>query len=279
VRGTRNLINFAHDSVNVSRLKFIFTSSVASAVSWDSSQGSYPEETILDARYAVGNGYGESKYVSERLLVKAGIDACSLRVGQVSGGHPNGAWATTDWVPILVKSSLAMGMLPLASGVVSWTPMDAVSKCIVELIFHNKRLPPVLNVVHPRPTDWNTVIKLIGDALVLQKKLNSPLTLISFQEWFYVLKARAKAANQENKIELRIPGVKLLDFFREMSEGDLKVATEGQLDTEAGGLTNFSTSKIQSISKAMRDLESLVPEDIERWVKYWDAAGLFINYI
>lgn len=89
--------------------------------------------------------------------------------------------------------------------------MDAVSKCIVELIFHNKRLPPVLNVVHPRPTDWNTVIKLIGDALVLQKKLNSPLTLISFQEWFYTLKARAKAANQENKIELRI--VRLIFFF------------------------------------------------------------------
>ena len=69
MRGTRNLINFAHDSVNVSRLKFIFTSSVASAVSWDSSQGPYPEETILDARYAVGNGYGESKYVSERVFL------------------------------------------------------------------------------------------------------------------------------------------------------------------------------------------------------------------
>jgi nucleoside-diphosphate-sugar epimerase len=63
------LISFAHDSVNVSRLKFIFTSSVASAVSWDSSQGPYPEETILDARYAVGNGYGESKYVSERVFL------------------------------------------------------------------------------------------------------------------------------------------------------------------------------------------------------------------
>ena len=60
-----------------------------------------------------------------------------------------------------------------------------------------------------------------------------------------------------------------------MSEGDLKVTSEGQLDTEAGGLTNFSTYKIQSISKAMRDLEPLVPEDIERWVKYWDATGLF----
>ena len=69
MRGTRNLINFAHDSVNVSRLKFIFTSSVASANSWGSSQGPYPEDTILDARFAVGNGYGESKYVSERVFL------------------------------------------------------------------------------------------------------------------------------------------------------------------------------------------------------------------
>jgi hypothetical protein len=89
--------------------------------------------------------------------------------------------------------------------------MDAVSNCIVELIFHNKRLPPVLNVVHPRPTDWNTVIKLIGDALVLQKKIFSPLALISFQEWFYILEAHAKAANQENKSELRI--VRLIFFI------------------------------------------------------------------
>jgi hypothetical protein len=42
---------------------------VASAVSWGSSQGPYPEETILDARFAVGNGYGESKYVSERVFL------------------------------------------------------------------------------------------------------------------------------------------------------------------------------------------------------------------
>ena len=60
-----------------------------------------------------------------------------------------------------------------------------------------------------------------------------------------------------------------------MSEGELKVTSEGQWDTEAGGLTNFSTCKVQNISKAMRDLEPLVPEDIERWVKYWDASGLF----
>ena len=69
VRGTRNLIDFAHDTVNVSRLKFIFTSSVATADSWGSSQGPYPEKPILDGHTAVGSGYGESKYVCERVRI------------------------------------------------------------------------------------------------------------------------------------------------------------------------------------------------------------------
>jgi hypothetical protein len=60
-----------------------------------------------------------------------------------------------------------------------------------------------------------------------------------------------------------------------MSAGDSKVTSDCRLDTEAGGLTNFSTSKMQDISKTMRDLEPLASEDIARWVKYWDAAGLF----
>ena len=67
IRGTRNLIDLGHATGRASAIKFIFTSSIASALSWDQSQGPYPEEVVLDARYAVGNGYGESKYVAERV--------------------------------------------------------------------------------------------------------------------------------------------------------------------------------------------------------------------
>ena len=65
----RNLIDFAHACVNVSRVKLIFTPSISSASSWTSLQGPYPEETVLDAQFAVGMGYGESKYVSERVFI------------------------------------------------------------------------------------------------------------------------------------------------------------------------------------------------------------------
>ena len=80
--------------------------------------------------------------------------------------------------------------------------MDAVSDCITELAFQNQRLPSVLNIVHPRPTEWNTIIKLIGDALVLQKKLESPLAFVSFQEWFSILEAHAQSSNQADEVKI-----------------------------------------------------------------------------
>lgn len=60
-----------------------------------------------------------------------------------------------------------------------------------------------------------------------------------------------------------------------MSAGDRKITSSSRSDAEAGGLANFSTCKMQDISKAMRDLKPLVSEDVERWVKYWDSMGLF----
>jgi hypothetical protein len=67
IRGTQHLVEFARSAQNAPSLKFLFTSSVGSATSWDKAKGSYPEDVILDAKYAVGNGYGESKYVAERV--------------------------------------------------------------------------------------------------------------------------------------------------------------------------------------------------------------------
>ena len=64
IRGTLNLAEFARSKPSA---KFIFTSSMASALSWDQSLGLYPEEVVMDSKYAVGQGYGEGKYVSERV--------------------------------------------------------------------------------------------------------------------------------------------------------------------------------------------------------------------
>ena len=70
VSGVRNLIDLARSARYASSMRFLFTSSVGSAQSWNSkSLGPYPEEIVSDPRYAVGKGYGESKYISERVCV------------------------------------------------------------------------------------------------------------------------------------------------------------------------------------------------------------------
>ena len=80
--------------------------------------------------------------------------------------------------------------------------MDAVSDCITELAFQDRRLPSVLNIVHPRPTEWNTIIKLIGEALVSQKKLDTPLSFVSFQEWFSILESHAHSSNPAVEVKI-----------------------------------------------------------------------------
>lgn len=78
------------------------------------------EAPIQDSTTCLGQGYGESKYVSEKILETAAKSSALrpivVRVGQISGGL-NGAWNSSDWVPAIVKSSIALGCLPEYRGV------------------------------------------------------------------------------------------------------------------------------------------------------------------
>ncbi|KAJ7718257.1 putative aminoadipate reductase [Mycena metata] len=245
VKGTRNLIDLARQSPRTG-VRFLFTSSIASAQSWDQNRGPFPEELQLDADVAVGNGYGESKYASERILALSGLDATSFRIGQVSGSTSNGAWSTTDWVPAIVKSSIALGNFPSdPSGVVAWLPPEAVSQTIVDTALCGEKPPFAINLVHPRPIPWDDVISSM--ARIVQ------LPLVSFAEWVQQLQDRSVGATAED-IE-HIPGIKLLDFFRAAVAG--------------AGNIQFSTEKAQAMSESMRLLKPLSDEDVKRWMQYW----------
>lgn len=76
IRGTRNLIDISLSSAHA--VRFMFTSSVASAQGWDPIRGVFPEVVQLDAGVAVGGGYGEGKYVAER--VSLGYLSLSFRI-------------------------------------------------------------------------------------------------------------------------------------------------------------------------------------------------------
>ncbi|KAJ7865231.1 putative aminoadipate reductase [Mycena leptocephala] len=246
VKGTRNLIDLAHQSPNESGVRFLFTSSISSAQGWDQNLGPFPEELQLDADVAVGNGYGESKYVSERILAASGLDATSFRIGQVCGSISNGAWSTTDWVPAIVKSSIAIGNFPSdPSGVVAWLAPEAVSRAIVDAALSTEKPPFAVNLVHPRPVSWDLVMSTMAGA--------AQLPLIPFADWVQNLEDRSARATAED-ID-KIPGIKLLDFF--------KAAVAG------AGNIEFSTSRAQALSESMKLLNPLSGEEAKKWMQYW----------
>ncbi|KZP17473.1 putative aminoadipate reductase [Athelia psychrophila] len=272
IRGTRNLIDLASRCQHASALRFLFTSTIASSQGWGKAKGAFPEEVQYDVSTAVGGGYGEGKYVCERLLAKSGLHATSFRIGQISGGKPSGAWAMSDWVPSFVKSSLVLGALPDAQGVASWLPMDVVSQAILDVALSTQSPSIALNIVHPRPSQWSTIITSVANALHRARVADHCLPLVPFKEWFERLERRSKGADAD-EME-KIPAIKLLEFFRGISAADEAMRKSGRTDHE-GGMASLSTSKSQSASKTMAEVQPIGVDDSQRWVDYWISKGFF----
>ncbi|KAE9392424.1 acetyl-CoA synthetase-like protein [Gymnopus androsaceus JB14] len=276
VHGTRNLIDLARSSRYASSLRFLFTSSIGSAQSWNSkSLGPYPEEVVSDPQYAIGSGYGESKYISERILAKSGLNSSSFRIGQITGGRLNPAWAMSDWLPMIIKSSLTLGMLPDANGIVSWAPVDALAEAILDVGFFNEDSEPPLtiNLVHPRPVSWTSVMGAIRESLISAKHLSADaLPMVPFQKWAQALEATATSLSLDpERIANEIPAAKIMEFVRAMSKASDETTAE---DSEALGGTVLKTTNILRMSRRMQELNPIGHQEAELWVGYWVQHGL-----
>ncbi|KAJ7715960.1 acetyl-CoA synthetase-like protein [Mycena metata] len=244
VKATRNLIDLALQGAGV---RFMFTSSVGTGLGWDTTRGPFPEELQPTADAAIGNGYSESKYVAERILAASRLEATSFRIGQITGSSTNGAWATTDWVPVFVKSSIALGNFPSdPSGVVAWLPPEAIAQAIIDVGVLGAGKPPfAINLVHPRPIAWDEVISSMAGT--------AHLPLVPFAEWVQQLQDRSLGSTAKDIED--IPAIKLLAFFKTMVGGAANV--------------EFSTTKARATSESMRLLKPLSEEDVQRWMQYW----------
>ncbi|KZT58724.1 acetyl-CoA synthetase-like protein [Calocera cornea HHB12733] len=262
IKGTRNLVDLAL-SASAGPAHFIFTSSIGTLANWRSSRP-VPEEALASPNLAIGTGYGESKWVAERVLLAAasrrGLRATIWRVGQLSGSTVNGAWNTTDWVPIMVQSGLALGALPsLPKAVVEWVPVDEAARAIVDSV----HAPPkdgedarYLHLIHPRPNNWDTIFG------ALAKHLEVPL--VPSADWLAKLEHASESATP--RTISRVPALKLLEFFHRAFGGTHSEHQE----------TQYDTTQAQRVSGTLRAvaLRPLGEQDVRRWMAYWRKRGL-----
>ncbi|KAI0719494.1 acetyl-CoA synthetase-like protein [Cerioporus squamosus] len=208
-----------------------------------------PEQPI-EPSSAVGAGYRESKWVTEKILYnvaeRAGVPIVVVRLGQVSGDK-TGHWNEREWFPAMVKSAIFTRCLPDVEGSVSFILGYDAARAFAEM---RNSPAPILHLVHPRPVAWHILVAAIAEEL--------GVPLVPYASWLAALEKSAGEVSGERDVDAMRdnPALRLLDFFCNRAG-----AREGR---EPLGMPLLSTEKARSVSDEA---------DARRWVAAWRASG------
>ncbi|KAG8978198.1 hypothetical protein FRB93_011340 [Tulasnella sp. JGI-2019a] len=256
-----NLARLAISSPHSVPPRILFTSSIGVVSSWSSS-AVIPEEPLTDLSVAINNGYSESKAVAEKNLEKVventPVRSTIFRIGQLSGSAESGAWSTSDWVPLIVRSGQEMGMLPECANRIDWLSVDIAASVILEL---RHSIHQTLHIVHPHPVTWSFVFREF--ALLLDKPL------VPFTEWVERLEADAKgsAAMRTN------PALALLEFFKHLDDSCRVTESLREDGVWAEEIATLSIERSMAGSHSLWSACRITEEDVRRWVHYWKMRG------
>jgi L-2-aminoadipate reductase len=91
-----------------------------------------PESDDLDgARTGLTTGYGQTKWVAERLIMEAGkrgLAGWIVRPGYIVGDSENAVTNTDDFIWRLVKGSIQLGLVPDINNTINMVPVDHVAR-------------------------------------------------------------------------------------------------------------------------------------------------------
>ena len=280
--GVINLIDFAASATLPPKMLFI--SSVSSVLNDRNGQSIVREEIIPNVAAPSPMGYGESKYLAERLLdyaaEKLSLSIDIARVGQIAGPlNSSGTWNKAEWLPSLVISSLHIGAVPDSLGSsqskIDWVPMDLLAEVLVELAISDiTQQPPslehsikegrkaqVFHPLNPYPTTWKALLPTIIKTLSRESGEAQPIETVPFPVWLQKVRADVESAStsvanrdMERLLEVN-PAIKLLGFYEELIQ-DKK-------------MPELETSKAREASVKLQGVGEIRPEWMRRWVEGW----------
>jgi amino acid adenylation domain-containing protein/thioester reductase-like protein len=154
--------------------------------------------------YRIFTGYGQSKWVSERLVMKArdrGLPVRIYRPGLITGHSASGACNTNDVGYRMLKGCIQLGCIPDLDMKVSMIPADFVSSSILYLSQQKESLGQVFHIVNPRPVHLSEFVGWI-------RSFGYPLEQLPYREW----RERLIRATERSRENVLYP---LLPFFAE----------------------------------------------------------------
>ena len=271
--GLQNLLAF---SLHTHRgtAKLLFCSSVSTAFQMPK-PCVIAEEPIENYLSASKLGYARSKLVGEQIVLSTneryGTSAQILRIGQVVGDTQHGVWNDSEAVPLMIRSALTVGALPLLDEQQTWLPVDVLGRTIAEISEQGNqqiRQNPVLNVVSPRTFGWSALLEKLRSA-------GLEFETLRLSDWI----GRMEASERRGE-EVTNPGVKLLDHYRSLQgddpppprRNDETAKTSQHLSREL----SFATAKAESLSAALKCAPNVIEGDcvallLSVWMTRWKA--------
>ncbi|KAI4144839.1 MAG: hypothetical protein L6R39_004024 [Caloplaca ligustica] len=282
--GVVNLVALVSRSKQPSRLFFI--SSISSVMSSGLTTSSIPEKIVHMNSAVHPNGYAESKYISELLLLHAcenmSVDCSVARVGQLTGAANNfGGWSPTEWFPSLILSSTHIGALPDSLGAsfdkMDWIPIDLAADIIVELatlrpeVGHAEGIraaepsgcqPQVYNLVNPNTVQWHSMRLRVAETV--QRLTSTKLRVVDPKTWIAKIRDDLEIAvsdrggSKQEDVQGALqtnPAAKLLEFYQQI------------MLLADGALTEWEMKETLRQSKHLRELPGLQKAWMDRWVQ------------
>nr|WP_226002182.1 non-ribosomal peptide synthetase [Paenibacillus sp. BJ-4] len=161
VLGTQEMIRLA----NIGRFKTLHYISTTHVFSdQDIQNGVLSEMDIPEHPEDLKLGYTQSKWVAERIVMEAarcGLPTLIYRPGRIWGDSHMGHCQTNDFMWLIIKASIELGLIPNMEAEMEIIPVDFAAEAIIYL--SGTQIPDgrVYHLLNPTRTTWDEVIETL----------------------------------------------------------------------------------------------------------------------
>lgn len=170
-------------------------------------------DNLEGSRQGLGTGYGQSKWVSEKLIneaCKRGLSGVIVRSGYVLGDPTTGVSNTDDFLVRMLKGCVQLGSRPDVENTINMVPVTHVARLLIAVALHGDKGTVSHVEAHPRLT-YNEFLSALE-----QYGYTAPLE--SYEDWRH--KVVMYVEGRETDEELALLGL------YHMVTGDLPEATK-----------------------------------------------------
>eukprot|EP00039_Didymoeca_costata_P013486 m.205781 g.205781 ORF g.205781 m.205781 type:complete len:984 (-) comp15790_c0_seq1:3659-6610(-) len=136
VGGTVECLRLGTCGKSLAAVHFVSSTSVFDSPAYTNRLEPVSEDDDLSGGSGLSVGYGQSKWISEKLIklaISRGVPATIFRPGYVTGESKLGVMNTDDYLVRLMKGCIQLGKAPSITNIINACPVDFVARAIVHI--------------------------------------------------------------------------------------------------------------------------------------------------